>query len=99
MCCSSWLSSACQVIQLNSNDQKSILTRSLSSSLFAVSIQHKVMGGNFVWVVMFLIASCTWCSAFLVSDGMKARFDRAEEYTLLSMHAGDPSSDSLEESA
>ena len=44
----------------------------ISSSLFALSKQHQIAGGNFVWVIMAVLSTAGFWSASRVKDGTTA---------------------------
>ncbi|PAV20345.1 MFS general substrate transporter [Pyrrhoderma noxium] len=53
------------------------------SSLFAISIRYGVLGGNLVWVVMFVVAMLAWWSTFYITD-------RPDEYDHPSLNGYQP---------
>jgi len=52
------------------------------SSLFALSKKHQILGGNFVWIVMFCVGLLGLYSTYQVVDGAEERQRLKQERTM-----------------
>ena len=47
----------------------------MASSLFAFSIEHDILGGKLVWLVLFMLSLLNFGTSFLLRDGVAWRMD------------------------